>query len=68
MIAGIKLRFWEIKGFDTTSLSRAFGMELDKAQAQDKGAPTLSMAPFTNSILISPANVPDGNVYGQTSQ
>ena len=65
MIAGIKYLFWQIKGFDTTAFEGQFRNEVEKEMAQDKGAPTLSLAPVYNSVLISPANVPDGNVYGQ---
>lgn len=65
MISGIKLLFWQVKGLDTTSFQRDYTRELEKAQAQDAGAPTLSLAPMTSTVLISPLNIPDGNVYGQ---
>lgn len=65
MIAGLKYLFWQIKGFDTTAFEAQFFREVEKEKAQDKGAPTLSLAPSYNTVLISPANVPDGNVYGQ---
>ena len=65
MITGLKLRFWEIKGFDTTALERAYNMELEKEKGQDKGAPTLSLSPRFGNIFIGPQNVPDGTVYGQ---
>ncbi len=65
MIEGLKLKFWEIKGFDTTKLEKAYFKELEKAQGQDKGAPTLSLAPRFASVFIGPNNVPDGTVYGQ---
>lgn len=65
MITGLKLWFYQAKGFDSTAYARDYALEKDKAMAQDKGAPVLSLAPTYNTILISPANVPDGNVYGQ---
>lgn len=66
MIAGIKVKFFQAKGLDITNYYREYIIERDKAMAQDKGAPVLSLAPTYNTILISPANVPDGNVYGQS--
>lgn len=65
MVAGLKLKFFQSKGLDTTDYYREYMLERDKAMAQDKGAPVLSLSPTYNTILISPANVPDGNVYGQ---
>ena len=65
MIAGMKLKFWQSKGLDTTSFQRDFDNEYGKAMAQDHGAPTLSLAPMMDTVLISPLNIPDGNVYGQ---
>lgn len=65
MIAGLKYKFWEVKGLDTTDFMRDYMTELQKAQAQDHGAPTLSLAPMMDTVLISPLNIPDGNVYGE---
>lgn len=65
MIAGIKFKYFSIKGFDSTAFEKEFLIEREKAMAQDKGAPTLSLSPTSSNVLISPANVPDGNVYGQ---
>ena len=66
MINGIKYKFYVAKGLDAAQYKQDYYFELDKAMAQDKGAPVLSLAPTYNTILISPANVPDGNVYGQS--
>lgn len=60
MIAGIKKMLFEIKGFDSTAFQREYDRELEKAQAQDAGSPTLSLAPRYDNILISPANIQDG--------
>lgn len=61
MIAGIKKTLFEIKGFDSSAFQREYDRELEKAQAQDAGSPTLSLAPRYDNILISPANIADGN-------
>ena len=55
----IKLRYFEIKGFDTTALYRDYQMQLDLAKAHDAGSPTLSMAPNLSSVLIGWSNIPD---------
>lgn len=64
MIAAIKLRLFEAKGFDATAFQREYDSELGKAQAQDAGSPTLSLAPRYSNTLISPANIADGNWPG----
>lgn len=64
MIAGIKLRFAQAKGFDTTSFAEDFQVMLDDALAQDSGAPKLTMAADPATFLINVTNIPDGNVYG----
>lgn len=61
MIAGIKKLVFEAKGFDATAFQREFDIELGKEQSQDAAAPTLSLAPRYDNILISPANIQDGN-------
>lgn len=63
MILGIKLKYFESKGFDTTALYRDYMRELDLAKAHDHGAPTLSFAPRPSTVLISGDNIPDSG-YG----
>jgi hypothetical protein len=63
MVLMLKLKYFEIKGFDTTALMRDFVAELDLAKAHDAGSPTLSMNPRVNNILIGFENIPDAN-YG----
>lgn len=65
MVTGIKLRFFEIKGFDTTALYRDFINQLQQAKSNDGGSLTLSMAPKMSSVLIGFENIPDGSIYGQ---
>jgi hypothetical protein len=59
MILGTKLRYWQIKGFDTTSLQQEYDRYLSVAKSNDKGAPNLSFAPYPSKVLIGYANIPD---------
>ena len=61
MISGVKLRFFQVKGFDTTAFAADFQSNLDDALSQDSGAPILSMAREPAFPLITIYNVPDGN-------
>jgi hypothetical protein len=61
MIAGIKLRIFEVKGFDATAFEREYRNQLDKAMAQDAGAPTLTLSPIYTNFLLSTQQVQDGN-------
>jgi len=63
MVLGTKLKYFEIKGFETSALYRDYTMQLDLAKANDAGSPTLSFAPRASSILIGFENIPDSN-YG----
>lgn len=60
LIAGIKWRFWEQKGFNWLSKRKEYDDMVEKYIARDGGAPKLSMSRLPSSILISPANVQDG--------
>lgn len=63
MVLGLKLKYFEAKGFDTLAYARDYGAQLDIAKANDAGSQTLSMSPKLTSILISADNIPDSN-YG----
>ena len=63
MVLGIKLKYFEIKGFDTTAIMRDYSTILSISKVRDKGAPNLSMAPQLDSMLIGMNNVPDSG-YG----
>lgn len=58
-VLGTKLKYWSIKGFDTTTLQQEFQRYLSVAKANDKGAPNLSFAPYPSKVLIGYANIPD---------
>lgn len=63
MVLGLKLKFFEIKSFDTTALWRDYRMQLDIAKAADAGSPNLSFAPRISTVLIGWENIPDSG-YG----
>ena len=58
-VLGTKLKYWSIKGFDTTTLVQEYQRYLSVAKAQDKGAANLSFAPYPSKVLIGYANIPD---------
>jgi hypothetical protein len=63
MILGLKLKYFEIKGFDTTAFYRDYGNLRDASKAMDQGAQTLSFAPKVSEVLIGYENIPDAG-YG----
>lgn len=65
MVAGLKLRYFDAKGFDTSKLLETYEGILAVAQAADGGASTLSMSgPRQQPFLIDYWNIPD-NGYGR---
>jgi len=63
MVLGLKKKYWEIKGFDTTAITRDYERYLSIAKASDHGAATLAFAPRPSSTLINWSNLPDSG-YG----
>jgi hypothetical protein len=59
IVLSTKLKYFQIKSFDTTALSQEYYRYLNVAKAQDKGAPNLSFAPYPAKVLIGYANIPD---------
>ena len=59
MVLFTKMKYWGIKGFDTTVVSQDYQRVLTIAKANDKGAPNLSFAPYPSKVLIGYANIPD---------
>ena len=55
----IKLKYWEVKGFDTTAAMRDYAMQLDLAKAHDAGSKDLSMGARQGSVLMGFGNLPD---------
>jgi len=59
MVLYTKLKYFQIKAFDTTALMQDYQRYLTIAKANDKGAPNLSFAPYPSKVLIGYANIPD---------
>lgn len=59
-----KLKYFQIKGFDTSALQQEYNRYLSVVKANDKGAATLSFAPSPTQVLIGWANIPDTG-YGE---
>jgi hypothetical protein len=59
MVLATKLKYFQIKSFDTTSLYQDYMRYLSVAKANDKGSATLSFAPQPSAVLIGWANIPD---------
>jgi hypothetical protein len=62
MVSGLKLRYFEAKGFDTTNLYRDYIAQLDIAKANDAGSQTLSMNPQLSQTLLGWAQIPDSGL------
>lgn len=64
MVTALKKKYFEVKGFDATAMTRDYLQQLQLAKSNDSGSATLSFAPVPGSILIGFENIPDAN-YGQ---
>lgn len=59
MVLNTKLKYFEVKNFDTTALYRDYMNELETDIAQNTSAPNLSLAPRPGSVLLDWSNIPD---------
>ncbi len=59
LVLATKLKYFQIKAFDTTALMQDYMRYLNVAKANDKGSATLSFAPYPSKVLIGYANIPD---------
>ncbi len=59
LVLATKLKYFQIKSFDTTALMQDYMRYLNVAKANDKGSATLSFAPYPSKVLIGYANIPD---------
>lgn len=66
LITGLKMKFFEVKGFDTTGFYRDYMTQMNIAKSNDGGSLTLNMAPKPSTVLIGFENIPDGTIYGQS--
>lgn len=66
IIAGIKWRFWEQKGFNWLSKRKEYDDMVDRFMARDGASGKMSLVRDYESILISSNNVQDGFFPGPT--
>lgn len=60
LVAGLKAKFWGIKGFDTTKLDGEFSTILSAQKSQNQGAKTIYLSSQPGDLhLIDVYNVPD---------
>jgi len=59
IVLATKLKYFQIKSFDTSALQQDYMRYLSIAKSNDKGAPNLSFAPYPSKVLIGYANIPD---------
>jgi hypothetical protein len=59
MVLYTKLKYFQVKSFDTTALQQDYQRYLSVVKANDKGSATLSFAPYPSKVLIGYANIPD---------
>lgn len=64
MVAGLKLRWLQTKGFEYGYAERDYRDRLSTCRAQNKSAQKLSLAPTLGSILLTNRNIPDGGWPG----
>lgn len=63
MITGLKMKYYEAKGFDAAAHGRDYLTQLNIAKANDGGSQTLSMNPRSAQLLIGWGQIPDSG-YG----
>lgn len=61
LIKFLKLKLWQVKGFDTTAFMDDFLRVFDAQTGKSAGAPILSMTRRVPSMLIGGHNIPDGS-------
>lgn len=59
IVMATKLKYFQIKNFDTTALQQTYDRYLSVIKSNDKGAANLSFAPYPAGVLIGYANIPD---------
>lgn len=61
LVAALKVRFWGIKGFDTTLLAQEYNYRLQVEKGQNQGAAVLQLSGDPGFHFIDITNIPDGN-------
>jgi len=57
----VKLKFYELKGFDSTAVTSDFMRTFQSMTGKSKGAPKLSLSPRYPPQFIGPWSIPDGS-------
>jgi hypothetical protein len=57
----VKLKFYELKGFNQDAVRQDFVRLFLSLTGKDKGAPKLSLAPIYPPLFIGPWSIPDGS-------
>jgi len=57
----VKLKFYELKGFNTAGVQSDFQRIFDSLTGKDVGAPILNLSPRPTSQYLGPWSVPDGS-------
>lgn len=63
IICFAKLKYFQLKSFDTTAFQQDYETQLELATGQEKSSPILSMAPSQPAVLLGYNNIPDSG-YG----
>lgn len=61
LVKFLKLKMWQAKGLDTTTLNSDFTRAFDACTGQDHGAPVLNLSRTRNTPFLTMGNVQDGN-------
>jgi hypothetical protein len=61
VIKFIKMKFYELKGFDTTATTADFMRIFNALTGKSRGAPKLSLSPRYPPLFIGPWSIPDGS-------
>ena len=61
LIKFVKLKFYQLKGYDTTATQADFVRLFDALKGKDAGAQVYDLSPRHSPMFIGPHSVPDGN-------
>lgn len=61
LIKFVKLKFYQLKGFDTSGVAADFARMFDALKGKDAGAQVYDLAPRSTPMFIGPHSIPDGN-------
>lgn len=59
LIAGLKVKLWAAKGFDTTTLQQEFQFVFGAEKGQNQGAPELALSGNGRQFLLGYRNIPE---------